>query len=111
MFSRMVMRRAPAQTACTLGSGGRRMAHSTPRVSRKPVSSVSTSVSAVKTGTSPQRAITPLACPAMCFRSSRSETGTYPASSARSMTLGLSAMNSPCSGSCRLRSCASVSRA
>ena len=42
-FSSTATRRAPAQTSSTEGSRGRRMAHSIPRVSLKPVSCSSTS--------------------------------------------------------------------
>ena len=46
-FSSTAMRRALAQTSATEGRGGRRMAHSIPRVRWKPVSCVSTSREAV----------------------------------------------------------------
>jgi len=46
----------------------------------------------------------------MWGRSIKKESGTQPASSAVPMTLGLSAMKMPFSGSSLLRSCASVKR-
>ena len=47
----------------------------------------------------------------ICLRSISRETGTKPASSAREITLGLSAMKMPFSGSSRLRSWFCVRRA
>ena len=52
-----------------------------------------------------------IACPAASPSSSRQETGRYPASSARPMTSGLSAINSPFAGSSRFSSCRSERRA
>ncbi len=46
-FSSTAILRAPQQTSSAEGSAGRRIAQSMPRVSRKPVSCVSTSSGAV----------------------------------------------------------------
>ena len=104
-------RRALLQISSTVGSFGRYMAQSIPRVSLKPVSCVRTSSSAVKTGISPQRAMSCFAWFSTCLVSMRNDIGTHPALSARSMTLGLSAMKMPLSGSRRFNSCTSVRRA
>ena len=87
------------------------MAQRTPRVSGKPVSSFRTGSSAVKRGISPQRETTSLACPSICFRSMSRLTGSYPASRARWMTFGLSAMKSLSVRPWPERSWFSVSRA
>ncbi len=58
------------------GAGrGRRKAHSTPRVSSKPVSCASSSRSAVYTGASPQRVRISAAGPVICLRSISRERG------------------------------------
>ena len=111
MPSSTATRRALRQTSSTLRGSGRRNAHSTPRVSSKPVRLASVSRSAVYTGASPQRVRISAAGPVICRRSMSRERGVYPASSARAITLGLSAMKIPFSGSRRLRSCACVRRA
>ena len=103
------MRRAFLQMSSTLPGTGRFMAHSTPLVSVYPVSERSSSLLPVYTGMSPHRLMMSAASPVMCLRSHKSDTGQYPASSATFITLGLSAMNIPFSGSIRLRNCASVS--
>ena len=88
------------------------MAHSIPRVRWKPVSCVSTSSGAVYTGISgSQRRRMSAPLPAMCCGSIRKDIGTQPASSARPMTSGLSAMNSALDGSARFTSWFSVARA
>ena len=58
-----------------LRGSGRRKAHSTPRVSSKPVSWASMARSAVYTGAFPQRARTSLAGPVICLRSIKKEIG------------------------------------
>lgn len=110
IFSSTAMRRAFRQTDAIVRGCGRRMAHSTPRVSAYPVSCASVSSSAVYTGISPQRSIS-AACGAKWRRAVSIATGTHPARSADAITLGLSAMNIPFAGSTRLRSCALVSPA
>ena len=111
-FSSTAMRRAPAQTSSNVGRGGRRMAHSIPRVRWKPVSCVSTSSGAVYTGISgSQRVSISAPLPVMCCGSIRNETGTHPASSARPITSGLSAINRALDGSARFTSWFSVARA
>ena len=87
------------------------MAQSIPLVSWKPVSFVSISREAVNTGTSPQRRMASSASAFTWPRSTSRDTGWQPASSARMITLGLSAMNIPLAGSKRFSSWASVSRA
>ncbi len=74
------------------------MAQSMPRVSAKPVSFVSTLYSAVNTGTSEYFSRSCLVSPASAATSrfsARKEIGAYPAFNARSITLGLSAINTP----------------
>ena len=99
--------------ACTEGSPGLYMAHNIPLVRAKPVSFVRTSYSAVYTGIAPQRSMISFAAPStsICLRSHRQDIGTQPASSARSMTLGLSAMKIPGLGSYRCRNCVSFNLA
>ena len=72
---------------------------------------MSTGSSAAYTGTSPQRASNSLPLPSMSFRSVSTDTGTQPASSARSMTRGLSAIKTAFKGSARLSNWFSVRRA
>lgn len=82
-------RRASSQRTSSEGSGGRRMAHRTPRVRVKPVSRASSSRSPVKTGISGgQAAIIAAASPSIWRRSQRSAVGSSPASRARRMTFG-----------------------
>ena len=111
MSSSTAIRRAFRQISAGSRRGLRRMAHSTPRVRGNPVSSFSTGSSAVNRGISPHRSTTSAAWPRMCFRSIKRLTGSYPASRARWMTLGLSAINSSLSSPWPLRSWFSVSRA
>ena len=88
------------------------MAHSIPRVRWKPVSWVSTSSGAVYTGISAgHRASTSAPRPVTCCASIKNDTGTHPASNARPMTSGLSAINSALSWSARFTSWFSVARA
>ena len=75
MPSSTATRRALRQTSATVGSRGRCIAHSTPRVSSKPVSWASMARSAVYTGAFPQRARTSLAGPVICLRSIKKEIG------------------------------------
>ena len=100
-----------SHNSLTEGKGLRFMAHSIPLVSLKPVSCVRTSNAAQKTGTSCIRSRIGLPSPSICRFSIRHDTGSYPASSARSMTFGLSAINNPCAGQSLFSSCASVNRA
>ena len=111
MPSSTATRRAPAHRSSTVGSAGRFMAHSTPRVRGKPVSRAKRPSSAVYTGRSPHRAISSRAWPRMWSRWVSRDTGTRPASRARPMTFGLSAMNRPRSAWVLRRSWPSVSRA
>ena len=110
-FSSTATRLAPESTCSAVGRGFLRMAQSIPRVSRKPVSWVRTSIPAVYTGTSPHRSMASRASSLQWLRSTSRDTGSNPASSARQITLGLSAMNIPFFGSNRFSSWASVSRA
>ena len=92
-------RNAPAS-----GMGGRRNAASAPRVTVKPVSCSMSSMGATKTGTSsPARSAATRSSSGMSWSSQRSPkrklTGARPASTARSITLALSAMKMPRSGS------------
>ena len=104
-FSSTATRVAPAQTVRASAGRGRRIAQSIPRVRWKPVSCVRTSGGAVKTGVcSGQRAISSAPFPRISPGSVRNDTGVMPPSSARSITSGLSATNSPLSGSARLTS-------
>ena len=112
MFSMTATRRASRHVSSTLGSGQRRIAESAPRWRRYPVSWRSCSGEATYTGMSvPHRlSTTSKVCdmPSIHGSSTSSEIGSRPAASARSMTLGDSAMNRPRSGSSRLRSWISV---
>ena len=110
-FSSTATRRQAARISFGSGCLGRSMAQSIPRVSWKPVSWVRMGISAVYTGTSPHRAMAAWASSLQWLRSTSRETGLHPASSARQITLGLSAMNIPFLGSKRFNSWASVSRA
>ena len=109
IFSRTATRWAFRQISSAERGFGRRTAHSTPRFSLYPVICESTSGGARYTGISPQRCMIPLAQPSRQRFSVSMDTSSYPALIARSMTLGLSAMNIPFSGSRRFLSCASVS--
>jgi hypothetical protein len=60
-------------------------------------------------GISGKRSMIEAASPVMCFCSQRMARGSYPALRATLITLGLSAIKMPFSGSMRLRNCASVS--
>ena len=53
----------------------------------------------VKTGICPHLSNTSFASPSICFSSTKAEIGTHPASSARAITLGLSAIKIPSFGS------------
>ena len=100
--SRIEMRFACLHTSSTEGRTLRFMAQSMPRVSAKPVSFVSTLYSAVNTGTSGYFSRSCLVSPASAATSrfsARKEIGAYPAFNARSITLGLSAINTPGAGS------------
>ena len=90
---------ACSHTLSTDGSSALLMAHSIPLVRANPVSFVRTSNGAVYISISPHRFIISAHCPSTCLSSNRMDTGSYPASSALSMTFGLSAMNSPEAGS------------
>ena len=102
--SSTAMRFAFSQISLMDGSFRRCIAQSMPRVSLKPVIFVSTSNSAVYTGICPQRFMICFASPSTCFFSTRIEIGSYPASSARSTTFGLSAIKIPSSGFARFKS-------
>ena len=112
MPSKTATRCASANSASTEGSCGRRIAQSTPRVKVKPVSFWSTARSPVYTG------ISEPAMASACFtsglassnqrRSIKNDSAVRPASRARDITLGDSAMKMPFSGSSLFRSCRSV---
>ena len=106
----------PARNVSAGTSGGRLKAASAPRVTLKPVRRSMSSMGATKTGTGPSepagtaRSRSGISCGSQ--RSpSRKLTGTIPAVSARSITLALSAMKIPRSGSTTLLSSRSVRRA
>ena len=103
-FSRTAMRLAFPHKSSIFGNALLRMAQSIPLASLKPEISDSTALDATYTGISPDTsAIRPrisLPFSESASRCSiRSDSGSYPAASARRITLGLSAMNSPRSGS------------
>ena len=101
--------RAPRHSSSTPRGAGRLIAQSAPRVSSNPVSAVSISRSAVYTGTSsPRRSMMPATAPFISLLSVKSDTGTHPAFKATSITVGLSAINTPFSGSSLFLSCAPV---
>ena len=106
-------RNAPCIREQLLDQGsGRRIAHSTPRVSVKPVSFASSALSPVYTGISlpviRAACSTSGATASSQRRSMRNDSACMPASSARAMTFGDSAMKMPRAGSSLLRNCRSV---
>ena len=109
-FSSTAIRLASLQISCGVRSFGRYMAQSIPRVSLKPVSFASTSNSATYTGNSLfvllhiRMASNASPSVSSCLFSISTETGTHPASNARMITFGLSAINIPFAGSARLTS-------
>ena len=124
-FSSIAIRFAPSQIFSSVCNGLRRIAHNIPLVSLKPVSLVKISNSAVYTG-NPCISVSSFdlfsimfsyislhfsnmffPSPSICFFSIRQDIGSYPASSALSITLGLSAIKIPFPGSALFNNCPS----
>ena len=105
----------PPKNSSTGICRGRRNAASAPRVTLKPVSCSMSSMEATNTGTGPAPSRTTRRSNSGIIWSSqrspkRKLTGSYPARTARSITLALSAIKMPFCGSSTQRSSRSVSR-